>query len=68
MAFHRLFRLAGAALAVGLSVGLAAPAAAQQVRARLGTSLPDAHPQTLGARKFAELVTAKTGGRITVSV
>lgn len=68
MAFHRLFRLAGAALALGLSVGLAVPAAAQQIRARLGTSLPDAHPQTLGARKFAELVAARTGGRIAVSV
>lgn len=43
-------------------------AGAQEIRARFGTSLPDSHPQTLGARKFAELVEAKTAGRIKVSV
>ena len=31
-------------------------AAAQEIKARFGTFLPDSHPQTLGARKFAELV------------
>lgn len=43
-------------------------ASAQEVKARFGTSLPDSHPQTLGARKFAELVEAKTTGRIKVAV
>lgn len=45
------------------------PAASEpSIRARLGTSLPDAHPQTIGARRFAELVAARTNGRITVAV
>lgn len=43
-------------------------AGAQEIKARFGTSLPDSHPQTLGARKFAELVSAKTAGRIKVTV
>ena len=43
-------------------------AAAQEVKARFGTSLPDSHPQTLGARKFAELVEQKSKGRIKISV
>ncbi|HEU0200995.1 MAG TPA: TRAP transporter substrate-binding protein [Burkholderiaceae bacterium] len=41
---------------------------AQQIKARLGTSLPDDHPQTIGARKFAELVERKTAGRVKISV
>ena len=47
---------------------LAGPAQAQDIRARLGTSLPDSHPQTLGARKFAEIVEQKSQGRIRISV
>ena len=43
-------------------------AAAQEIKARFGTSLPDSHPQTLGARKFAELVEQKSKGRIKISV
>ena len=53
------------ALVAGL---LATPAAAQEIKARFGTSLPDAHPQTIGARKFAELVDKNTGGRVKVQV
>lgn len=53
-----------------LAITLAAStfAGAQEIKARFGTSLPDSHPQTLGARKFAELVAAKTAGRIKVAV
>lgn len=54
--------LAAAALAASALAG------AQEIKARFGTSLPDSHPQTLGARKFAELVAAKTAGRIKVAV
>lgn len=36
--------------------------------AKLGTSLPETHPQTLGAKKFAELVKEKTHGEITIQV
>jgi TRAP-type transport system periplasmic protein len=58
-------RLIGAALITSL---VAATATAQEIKAKLGTSLPDAHPQTLGARKFAELVDKKTAGRIKIQV
>jgi tripartite ATP-independent transporter DctP family solute receptor len=41
---------------------------AQEIKARLGTSLPDSHPQTIGARKFAELAERKTAGRVKITV
>lgn len=49
------------------SIGLSAASQAA-ITARMGTSLPDSHPQTLGARKFAELVETKTGGEVVVQV
>lgn len=51
-----------------LTLGLAGPVLAQDIKAKLGTSLPDAHPQTIGARKFAELVDQKSKGRIKITV
>lgn len=39
-----------------------------EITARMGTSLPEAHPQTLGAKKFAELVEEKSDGEITITV
>lgn len=56
--------------ALTAAAALACPAAlrAQEIKARLGTSLPDSHPQTLGARKFAELVAQKSQGRIQIAV
>jgi tripartite ATP-independent transporter DctP family solute receptor len=54
-------------LALALAAA-AAPLAAQEIKARLGTSLPEAHPQTLGARKFAELAELKSQGRIHITV
>lgn len=65
----KMTMLRGALLmaAAGMYLGAGA-AAAQEIKARFGTSLPDAHPQTLGARKFAELVGAKSNGRIKVTV
>lgn len=53
---------------IGLSSGLVVGTAQAEVKARMGTSLPDTHPQTLGANKFAELVAEKTGGEVTVQV
>jgi tripartite ATP-independent transporter DctP family solute receptor len=50
------------------ALGACVCAGGQEIRAKFGTSLPDSHPQTLGARKFAELVEARTGGRIKVTV
>jgi len=55
-------------LATALALAAAGPLAAQEVKARLGTSLPESHPQTLGARKFAEIVDKKSQGRIHITV
>jgi len=55
-------------LALLLPLLLAAPLAAQEIKARLGVSAPDGHPQTLGARRFAELVAQKSGERIKITV
>ena len=54
--------LAAAALAV------AGSAAAQQKTFKLALQNPKGHPVVVGAEKFAELVAAKTGGRIKVNV
>ncbi|QNP58458.1 TRAP transporter substrate-binding protein [Paenacidovorax monticola] len=53
---------------VAAALSASALAGAQEIKARFGTSLPDSHPQTLGARKFAELVEAKTKGHIKITV
>ncbi|GAM66442.1 TRAP-type C4-dicarboxylate transport system [Vibrio sp. JCM 19236] len=51
------------------SIGLLFSAASlSAITARMGTSLPETHPQTLGAKKFAELVEEKTNGEIKVKV
>jgi len=47
---------------------IAIPVTAQEINAKLGTSLPDTHPQTLGARKFAEIADKKTAGRVKIQV
>ncbi len=49
-------------------LGFGGTAMAQDVKAKLGTSLPETHPQTLGARKFAELADKKSNGRIKIAV
>ncbi len=51
-----------------LAMGLSTVVAAQDVKAKLGTSLPETHPQTIGARKFAELADKKSNGRIKITV
>ena len=55
------------AIAVAALCAVAA-ASAQEIKAKLGTSLPDTHPQTIGARKFAELVDRRSNGRIKITV
>ncbi len=55
------------AIALAALVAVAA-ASAQEIKAKLGTSLPDTHPQTIGARKFAELADRKSSGRIKITV
>ncbi len=56
-----------AILAAARCLGTTA-AVAQENKAKFGTSLPDSHPQTLGARKFAEIVDQKSKGRIKITV
>ena len=51
-----------------LAIAAVSATSAQEIKARLGTSLPDSHPQTIGARKFAELADKKSGGRIKIAV
>lgn len=63
MGMLRMTMLRSALLVAAAGTCLVAGAAmAQEIKARFGTSLPDEHPQTLGARKFAELVGAKSKG------
>ncbi len=68
MQTRKFFTRAITALAAVAALAWAAPGWAQEIKARIGTSLPDSHPQTLGARKFAELVAQKSNGRIKISV
>ncbi|MES2186585.1 MAG: TRAP transporter substrate-binding protein [Pseudomonadota bacterium] len=66
-----LRRLALIPLAALLATALAAQCALAEVREynlKAGTTLPDDHPITQGARKFAELVQARSGGKIKVRV
>lgn len=69
MGMLRMTMLRSALLVAAAGTCLVAGAAmAQEIKARFGTSLPDEHPQTLGARKFAKLVGAKSKGRIKITV
>lgn len=54
-------------LIVALSAGALAPWAAAQNVAKFGYGATEDHPQGQAARRFAELVKAKTAGRITVN-
>lgn len=59
----------GAAAALSLALpALVGRAAAQTVRLTLAHNSPESSPKGMGAAKFAELVKAKTEGRITVNV
>ncbi|QEM82413.1 TRAP transporter substrate-binding protein [Halomonas binhaiensis] len=56
------------ATVLALGLALASADALAAITARIATSLPDSHPQTLGARKFAELLTEQSHGEIEVQV
>lgn len=56
------------ATVLALGLALASADALAAITARIATSLPDSHPQTLGARKFAELLTEQSNGEIKVQV
>lgn len=56
------------ATVLALGLALASADALAAITARIATSLPDSHPQTLGARKFAELLTEQSNGEIEVQV
>jgi tripartite ATP-independent transporter DctP family solute receptor len=61
---RRLFNIAGLALAVTLAF----PAFAQNVKLSLGHGAAPDNPRHLASVKFAELVKAKTNGRVDVQV
>jgi len=64
-------RLALKAALAAFALAVAGTAAAQDIRERtlkLGLQNPKGHPVVSGAEKFAELVTAKSGGRIKVNL
>lgn len=65
---HRKGAWAFVGLIAALLGGVTGEVDAETIRARLGTSLPDSHPQTSGARKFAEIVEARSEGRIRITV
>ena len=62
-----------ACLAAVLLAGAAIPAVAmaqdiQERTIRMSTANNKGHPQVIGAEKFAELVAAKSGGKIEVKI
>jgi tripartite ATP-independent transporter DctP family solute receptor len=58
-----------ALIALGIAALLqATPAGAQEIKLRLGEIYPESHSNSQGARKFADLVAAKTGGKVAIDV
>ncbi|PSJ44193.1 TRAP transporter substrate-binding protein [Zobellella taiwanensis] len=54
--------------AIALCLMMSSSMATAEITARMGTSLPDSHPQTLGAQYFSKLVNEKSDGEITIQV
>lgn len=54
--------------AIALCLMMSSSMATAEITARMGTSLPDSHPQTLGAQYFSNLVNEKSDGEITIQV
>lgn len=54
-------------LGAALLAALCGPAAAQKVL-KFGIGLPEDHPQGMAAKKFAELLAQKTGGKVVAKV
>ena len=68
MITRQQFVRAAMALAMGAALGLPVGAQVREQSFRIGTTLPDDHPITQGARKFGELLQAGSGGRMKVRV
>src|SRR5580765_2813985 len=65
----KLLKLLSIAMAVSLLPAMAAQAQDIKERAiKFATQNPKGHPITNGMEKFAEIVTAKTGGKIKVNL
>ncbi len=60
--------LARSLVAILLGAALAAPALAQERTIKAATQNPKGHPIVMGLEKFAEIVQARSGGRIKVNV
>ncbi len=64
--FTRFAKAVG--MAAALSLGLAVSAQGAERTLKLGTDQPDGHPYDLGVKHFAELVSQKTSGAITIEI
>lgn len=62
-----VFRVIPASL-LALSLAVVSADTMAAITARIATSLPDNHPQTMGAAKFAELLTERSNGEIKVQL
>jgi tripartite ATP-independent transporter DctP family solute receptor len=60
--------LAATTLALGLAAALPAAAQVQERTFKLGLQNPKGHPLEQGASKFAEILAAKSGGKLKVNV
>jgi len=60
-------RIYAMVLVAALGAAVAAPAAAQKVL-KVGIGLSEDHPQGVAVKKFAELVSQKTGGKVTAKL
>ena len=56
------------ACAAALLLAVALPAAAQVRTLKVGIGLSEDHPQGVAVKKFAELLSQKTGGKITAKL
>ena len=65
----KIGKLVGAALAVaGLAMAIDASAQIREHQFRWTTANPQGHPITMGGEKFAELLSKKSGGKMTVKI
>src|SRR6188768_3913945 len=64
----KMMKILAAAMAVALLPIAAAQAQVSERAIKFATQNPKGHPITNGMEKFAEIVTAKTGGKIKVNL
>ncbi|MFB9949234.1 DctP family TRAP transporter solute-binding subunit [Rhizobium puerariae] len=65
---RKFSRLASVVVAALLALPAGAQAEVREMRLRAGTSQSDQHPDYLGLKKLADIVSQKSGGKIKISV